>query len=135
MVAMLHLHPSLEQFVRTGNVLVIEHLEPGVGPRYGELIGTLEYHDSFGNRCSRFVAPPGLLRLSGTSTIDVEGAPELGERDARQAPIARAARGGVAVSAAQPVLRGGPVYAGGAGPVRLDEAGMGAGGGDPRLGA
>ena len=40
MVAMLHLHPSLERYVRTGNVLVIEHLEPGVAPGYGELIGS-----------------------------------------------------------------------------------------------
>ena len=62
MVAMLHLHPSLERFVRTGNVLVVEHLKEGVRPGYGELIGTLEYSDSFGNRCSRFVAPQGLLR-------------------------------------------------------------------------
>ena len=32
MVAMLHLHPSLERYVRSGNVLVVEHLEPGVEP-------------------------------------------------------------------------------------------------------
>ncbi len=38
MLAMLHLHPSLERFVRAGNVLVVEHLEPGVAPSYGELI-------------------------------------------------------------------------------------------------
>jgi len=87
MVAMLHLHPSLERYVRTGNVLVIEHLEPGVGPGYGELIGTLEYRDSFGNRCSRFVASPGHLRLSGTSTIDVDGSPEVVPITAQQAPI------------------------------------------------
>ena len=46
MIAMLHLHPSLERHVRRGNVLVIEHLEPGVGPGYGELIGCNEYRDS-----------------------------------------------------------------------------------------
>ena len=68
MVAMLHLHPSLERYVRTGNVLVIEHLAPGVGPGYGELIGTLEYSDSFGNRCSRFVAPTGHRRLGNLPT-------------------------------------------------------------------
>jgi transglutaminase-like putative cysteine protease len=87
MVAMLHLHPSLERYVRQGNVLVIEHLEPGVGPGYGELVGTVEYHDSFGNRCSRFVAPAGYLRLSGTSTIDVDGMPEPANVNAQQAPI------------------------------------------------
>jgi len=87
MVAMLHLHPTLERHVRQGNVLVIEHLEPGVGPGYGELIGTLEYMDSFGNRCSRFVAPAGRLRLSGTSTIDVNGMPEEASANAQQSPV------------------------------------------------
>jgi transglutaminase-like putative cysteine protease len=87
MVAMLHLHPSLERYVRTGNVLVIEHLDAGVAPGYGELIGTVEYHDSFGNRCSRFVAPAGLVRLSGTSTIDVDGMPEQAPVEAMQAPV------------------------------------------------
>jgi transglutaminase-like putative cysteine protease len=87
MVAMLHLHPSLERYVRTGNVLVIEHLAPGVRPGYGELIGTLEYRDSFGNRCSRFVAPTGHLRLSGTSTIDVDGGAEQVPVEAQQAPV------------------------------------------------
>jgi transglutaminase-like putative cysteine protease len=87
MVAMLHLHPSLERYVRSGNVLVIERLETGVEPGYGELIGTTEYHDSFGNRCARFVAPAGHLRLSGTSTIDVDGAPDPVNPNAQQAPI------------------------------------------------
>ena len=135
MVAMLHLHPSLERYVRKGNVLVVEHLKEGVGPGYGELIGTLEYQDSFGNRCSRFVAPQGLLRLSGTSTIDVEGTPELARCGCAAGSYSRAAQRGVAVPAAQPVLRGGSLYTCGAGPLRLDEAGMGAGGGHPRLGA
>ena len=87
MVAMLHLHPSLERCVRTGNVLVINHLVPGDRSGYGELIGTLEYRDSFGNRCSRFVAPTGHLRLSGTSTIDVDGEAEQIPMEAEQTPI------------------------------------------------
>ena len=61
MLAMLHLHPSLERYVRTGNVLVIEELKNGAAPGYGDLIGSQEYRDSFGNRCSRFVAPAGLF--------------------------------------------------------------------------
>ena len=87
MVAMLHLHPSLERYVRSGNVLVVEHLQNGAGPGYGELIGTNEYRDSFGNRCARFVAPSGLVRLSGTSTIDVDGMPEPVNVNAEQAAI------------------------------------------------
>jgi transglutaminase-like putative cysteine protease len=87
MVAMLHLHPSLERHVRQGNVLVVENLGWGVQPGYGELIGTDEYRDGFGNRCSRFVAPAGHLRLSGTSTIDVDGMPEPVNANLQQAPI------------------------------------------------
>lgn len=87
MVAMLHLHPSLERYVRQGNVLVVEHLGSGVAPGYGELIGTIEYGDSFGNRCSRFVAPAGHLRLSGTSTIDVGGMPDPVNTNLQQSPI------------------------------------------------
>jgi hypothetical protein len=60
MVAMLHLHPSLERYVRQGNVLVLEWLGPGVAPGYGELIGTREFHDSFGNRCSPSARRPGI---------------------------------------------------------------------------
>jgi transglutaminase-like putative cysteine protease len=88
MVAMLHLHPSLERFVRKGNVLVVEHLNEGSGPGFGELIGTVEYRDGFGNRCSRFVAPEGLLRLSGTSTLDIDGMLEPINIEARQMEIA-----------------------------------------------
>jgi transglutaminase-like putative cysteine protease len=87
MVAMLHLHPSLERHVRQGNVLVVENLGWGVQPGYGELIGTQEYRDGFGNRCSRFVAPAGHLRLSGTSTIDVDGMPEPVNPNLQQAAI------------------------------------------------
>jgi transglutaminase-like putative cysteine protease len=87
MVAMLHLHPSLERYVRQGNVLVVEHLGSGVAPGYGELLGTIEYGDSFGNRCSRFVAPAGHLRLSGTSTIDVGGMPDPVNTNLQQSPI------------------------------------------------
>jgi transglutaminase-like putative cysteine protease len=87
MVAMLHLHPSLERYVRMGNVLVIEHLDYGVSPGYGRLMGSEEYQDSFGNRCSRFVAPAGHLRLSGTSTIDVDGMPEPVNVNAEQSPV------------------------------------------------
>src|SRR5271169_823966 len=33
---------------------MIEQLRPDLVQGYVELIGTLEYHDSFGNRCVRF---------------------------------------------------------------------------------
>jgi transglutaminase-like putative cysteine protease len=87
MVAMLHLHPSLERTVRSGNVLVVEHLEEGVAPSFGTLVGSTEYRDSFGNRCSRFTAPAGRLRLSYQATIEADGLPDPDGSLAQQAPV------------------------------------------------
>jgi hypothetical protein len=58
MVALLSVHPS-----RASDLL-----EPDEIKTEPELKVT-HYIDSFGNRCSRFVAPPGLLRLSGSTLI------------------------------------------------------------------
>lgn len=87
MMATLHLHPSLERFVRSGNVLGIEHLAAGAMPGNGEQLASREYCDSFGNRCSRFVAPAGLLRLSGDSIVELEENPDPVDVQARQAPV------------------------------------------------
>ncbi len=87
MIAMLHLDPSFERFVRQGNMLEIEHLAEGAPPGSGERIWAGEYNDSFGNRCARFAAPAGLLRLSGTSTIDIEGLSDPVNVHAQQAAI------------------------------------------------
>jgi transglutaminase-like putative cysteine protease len=90
MVALLHLHPSLDPRLTTRDYLKVEHtghqLHPesglplgpsaGVGsgpgpdlPNATELPVEL-YLDSFGNRCSRFLALPGTIRLSGSNIID-----------------------------------------------------------------
>jgi transglutaminase-like putative cysteine protease len=87
MIAMLHLHPSMERYVRQGNLVEIEHLEEGMAPCGGVRIWAAEYEDSFGNRCARFAAPAGLLRLSGTSTVDVAGLPDPVNLRAPQAPV------------------------------------------------
>jgi transglutaminase-like putative cysteine protease len=87
MVAMLHLHPSLERYTQQGNVLAIEHLDEGVAPGSGERIWAREFVDGFGNRCARFVAPAGLLRLSGASTLDIGEGPDPVNESARQAPV------------------------------------------------
>jgi transglutaminase-like putative cysteine protease len=67
MVAMLHLHPSFESRVRTGNDLLIEQIDGPVSNR----VSSQAYLDSFGNRCTRFVAPTGRIKLSGGSTVAV----------------------------------------------------------------
>jgi transglutaminase-like putative cysteine protease len=87
MVAMLHLHPSVEPLVRQGNVLVVEHLEDGSLDGVRRLLGTHEYRDSLGNRCSRLVAPAGRVRLSGTSTIEDDGLEDEIGTHAQQAPV------------------------------------------------
>ena len=61
-VAMLHVHPSREPDLLEPDEL---KLEPAVA--------ITSYIDSFGNRCSRFVAPTGHIRLSGSTLIDDSG--------------------------------------------------------------
>ncbi len=83
MIAMLHLHPSLEPRVRSGNELIVEHVEGGAAAR----VACREYLDVFGNRCTRFTAPAGRLRLTGISTVEV---PEIADQinaGAQQAPV------------------------------------------------
>lgn len=86
MVAMLHLHPSLETRVRGGNELKIEHLDPGNSATVGEIAASV-YRDVFGNLCTRFMAPIGGLRLSGASVLEVAEQADPINAYAQQAPI------------------------------------------------
>ncbi len=45
------------------------------------------YHDSFGNICTRFVAPAGQLRLYNSTLIEDSGEPDLVNPGARQVPV------------------------------------------------
>ena len=91
MVALLHLHPSLDAALTTPDDLKVEHIPPAPGSPAGsrtvfppdasatpaiELPVEL-YLDSFGNRCSRFLAPAGAIRLSGTNIVQVSDSPDL----------------------------------------------------------
>jgi len=79
-VAMLRLHPSLDAQVREPEQLLIEHID-------GQAVSTIaveEYIDSFGNRCSRFVAPQGAIRVSGRSLIETDGQPDVICTEAKQ---------------------------------------------------
>lgn len=86
-VALLHLHPSLEPKVRSGNVLTVERLQDAGSGGLSEMVPTTEYRDSFGNRCTRFLAPAGLLRLAYTSVLEMEPVLDPIETQARQAPV------------------------------------------------
>jgi transglutaminase-like putative cysteine protease len=89
MVALLRLHPSVHGRLQADEELLIEHLGTsqfaGVDPI--EPIPATDYTDSFGNICSRFVAPAGHLRLSGTNVIEADGQPDTLYPDAQQAAI------------------------------------------------
>ncbi|WP_263374366.1 transglutaminase-like domain-containing protein [Granulicella aggregans] len=90
MVALLHLHPSLEADLQSGNHLYVEQIqEAGSGQTAGEpvLVPSTEYHDSFGNRCTRFVAPAGTLRLKASAVTLDDGFPDQIAADAQQAPV------------------------------------------------
>jgi transglutaminase-like putative cysteine protease len=65
MVALLNVHPS-----RVHELLEPDELQ--IEPN----LDVTRYIDSFGNRCARFVAPPGLLRLANSTLIQ-----DSGERD------------------------------------------------------
>src|SRR5271155_5103168 len=79
MVAMLHLHPSLEPQVRAGNVLKIEHIDRETKTD----VTAAEVHDVFGNRCT----PGGAIRLSGSSGVAMEGLADPINAYARQVPV------------------------------------------------
>lgn len=86
MVAVLHLHPSLEPHLRSGNELRVDMLS-GYTDVPNTAVPTTEYIDAFGNRCARFFAPAGYMRLSGVSTIEADPEPDRLYPNAQQAQI------------------------------------------------
>ncbi len=87
MVAMLHLHPSLDPLLKTPDALKVEHVGPVVEGEQATVLAVEEYMDGFGNRCSRFVAPAGAIRLSGTNVVEGEFVPDPQGFGATQAPV------------------------------------------------
>jgi len=75
-VALLSVHPS-----RQGDLLEPDELqiEPAVG--------ATSYLDSFGNRCTRFVAPAGRLRLTSSALVYDSGQPDAVNQSARECPV------------------------------------------------
>ena len=77
MIAMLHVHPSVEGRLLTPDHLRVEHIGAGTSPDATMQLAVEEYLDSFGNRCSRFCAPAGAIRLSGTNILQADDTPDL----------------------------------------------------------
>jgi transglutaminase-like putative cysteine protease len=50
-------------------------------------IPLVAYHDSYGNWCSRIVAPAGRLTLSADATVRDSGLPDVANWQARQTPV------------------------------------------------
>ena len=86
MVALLNLHPSLAGRLRSADELRIEHLV-SADPAENVAIPSTSYFDSFGNRCARFVAPAGHLKLSSENIIDADPSPDPIYASARQSRI------------------------------------------------
>ena len=76
MVTLLHVHPS-----RAGDLLEPDELQ--TEPR----LEVTSYQDSFGNRCARFVAPPGHLRLSSQTLIQDSGLIDPANFSARESAV------------------------------------------------
>jgi len=75
-VAMLNVHPSRDKDLREPDVLRVEPEVP-----------VETYIDSFGNVCSRFMAPAGPVRLHCSSLIEDSGEPDPVPLDAEQSPV------------------------------------------------
>jgi transglutaminase-like putative cysteine protease len=76
MVAMLSVHPSRAADLRAPDEMGIEPAVP-----------LTDYMDGFGNRCTRFVAPQGTLRLSNSTLIEDLGTTDPVSPDAREHPV------------------------------------------------
>ena len=76
MVALLNVHPSRVADLRAPDEL---RLEPAVPME--------SYLDSFGNYCTRFVAPKGSLRLSNSTLIHDSGLADPVSPNARELPV------------------------------------------------
>jgi transglutaminase-like putative cysteine protease len=76
MVAMLNVHPS-----RDADLLEPDELktEP--------VLNIDTFIDCLGNRCTRFVAPPGLLRLTNSTLVRCPDSPDAVKLDARENPV------------------------------------------------
>ena len=76
MIALLSVHSSREADLREPDLLRADP-EVSVEP----------YVDIFGNICSRFLAPAGLLRLSNSTLIEDSGQPDPVDVTAQQVPV------------------------------------------------
>jgi len=76
MIALLHVHPSrVRDLLQPDELLTEPKLE------------VTSYLDTFGNRCARFMAPSGHLRLSSSTVIQQPDTPDEVNWSASQFPV------------------------------------------------
>jgi transglutaminase-like putative cysteine protease len=76
MILMLNIH-----FTRVSDIVIPDHLVTRPS------LAISAYRDSFGNWCSRIVAPIGETRVSTDALVNDSGKHDLVARDAKQAPV------------------------------------------------
>jgi transglutaminase-like putative cysteine protease len=76
MIALFHVHPTRRADLQ-------EPDEPQITPP----VPFQEYEDSYGNVCTRFVAPAGKLQLYNSTLIEDSGEPDPVNLEARQLPV------------------------------------------------
>ncbi len=87
-VALLHLHPSLESRLCRPEHFTAEAISSA--PNLATAATALpvqHYQDSFGNHCSRFLAPAGNLRLTGSNTVDIDAVADPQNIGLTQLPV------------------------------------------------
>ncbi len=87
MLALLHVHPSLEPRLTTPDSLKVEHIDSASEQGTPVQLAVEEYIDTFGNRCSRFLAPAGAIRLSGNSILNAVDTPDPQGLGLAQTPV------------------------------------------------
>ncbi len=86
-IALLHVHPSLESQLAAPDRLTIEHTAATGEQATPDVLPVEDYIDSFGNRCARFHVPSGSLRLAGSNVVDVEERPDPQGTGLAQLPV------------------------------------------------
>lgn len=86
-VAMLHLHPSVEPRIIAADELTVEHTGPATDGNDTTPLQIESFIDCFGNRCSRFVTPAGAIRLVGSSTVAASEVPDPQGFDLELTPV------------------------------------------------
>jgi len=76
MILTLHIHSS-----RVADIVIPDQIITS------PLVAITCYQDTFGNQCSRLVAPPGEFRITADAIVNDTGLPDAVDRTAKQVPV------------------------------------------------